>query len=274
MSNRLDRDRIYEGQPDFAEVMLPRLRARPFFRLATDEEIEGSLSAYRSGDIERLLTTWAAVASPVRATLGGLSGMIYRRSGLLPRRLLGLAFLSTMRGVLEAGRRLRSGLLPEVAAVIEGEFPWLESRHEHVPPGAVPRIDFAGEFGEFLQGGTLDDSRARWQLAAALNEVQQAHCSQHLAVLFRLPELSRHALRERELALNYLAHWSPRVTRDLWAQCIYVLDGLNAAVFAALQGREGLGIRLRALGGLLIGGDEWRLFCEGLARPQRLLKPT
>jgi hypothetical protein len=178
-----------------------------------------------------------------------------------------------MRGVLDAGRRFRSTLRPEVSAAIDGEFPWLKHRHEHIPPGPIPALDFPPEFAEFLQSGTLDDTRARWQLTVALNEIQQAHSSRHLARQFGLTELELHADRERELALNYFAHWSPRVTRSLWAQCIYILDGLNAAVYAALEGSTGLGIRARAMLGLVSGDNDWRTFCQGLDEPQVLLPP-
>ena len=57
------------------------------------------------------------------------------------------------------------------------------------------------------------------------------------------------------------------------AQCIYILDGLNAAVFAALAGSTGHAIRAHAAWGMIAGGAEWRAFREGLDRPQKLLDP-
>ena len=209
-------DRVFEGQPDFDERLLPELRAIRFFRLATGDEIDHSFDAGPSGDPARLVTAWAEVADPVRATMTGIHAVLYRQVGLLPRRLLGLSFLSMTRGVLEAGRQVRAQLRPEVTQVIASEFPWLELRHEHIPPGWAPAIEFPPAFAKFLEGGTLDDTRARWQLLTALNEVQQAHSSKHMARLFRLEELSRHADRERDLALNYFTHWWPRPTRTLW----------------------------------------------------------
>src|SRR5581483_3809912 len=82
--------------------------------------------------------------------------------------------------------------------------------------------------------GDLDDARARWQLVCALNEVQQAAYSAHAAERFRLPELKRHAARERELALHYFAKWAPEASERLLRQCLFVLDGLNAQVFAMM----------------------------------------
>jgi hypothetical protein len=267
-------DRVFDGQPDFDEALLAGMRARPFFRLATDEEVDASFEPYVRGDIPSLIAAWERHASPVRASLEGIHGFMYRQAAHLPRRMMGLAFLSLTRGVLEAGRRFRDQLPEEVCAAIATEFPWLEARHEHVPPGWAPPFSFPPSFAAFLTSGTLDDARVRWQLSTALNEVQQAHGSQAMAAQFGLPELARQADRERELALNYFAHWSPRATRALWAQTIHVLDDLNAAVYAALGGKGGNGIRLRALWGAIRGSREWSAFREGLERPQRLLPPS
>ena len=74
-------------------------------------------------------------------------------------------------------------------------------------------------------------------------------------------------------ARSYLAHWSPPATRRLWAQCLHVLDGLNAAVYEALAGWSGVRLRARGVLAALGGARDWRRFCEGLDRPQVLLPP-
>ena len=265
---------LHDGPPDFDTTLLPVLRAHRFFLEASEEEIEASYACYARGEGARLGAVWAEVAAPVRARQQGVHALLYRLAGHLPGRLLGLAFLSMTRGVLEAGKRVRDQLRPDVRAAITGEFPWLEARHEHIPAGWTPRIDFPPEFAAFLEAGSLDDARVRWQLLTALNEVQQAHSSTALGALFRVPEITRHAERERELGASYFAHWSPPVTRALWAQSLHILDGLNAAVFAALSGRTGHAIRARAALGLITGGAQWRAFRDGLERPQRLLAPV
>jgi hypothetical protein len=87
---------------------------------------------------------------------------------------------------------------------------------------------------------------------------------------FGLPELGEHAARERALALNYLAHWSPAVTPALWRLCLILLDALNAAVFEMM---------CRAHPGPMIVHSvfgrraEWRAFVEGLKTPQSLVPP-
>jgi hypothetical protein len=153
------------------------------------------------------------------------------------------------------------------------EFPWLEHRHQHVPPGWTPPLEFPDELATFVDGDRLDDARARWQLVAALNEVQQSAYSAHAAARFGLPELERHAARERALAINYFGHWAPACTELLWRQCIYVLDGLNAAVFALLCRERPAEMIARSLAAALVHRGEWRAFVAGLDHPQRLLTP-
>ena len=112
----------------------------------------------------------------------------------------------------------------------------------------------------------------RWQLCAALNEVQQQRYSRHAAERFGVPELARHGARERELAVNYFSHWAPHVTRELWRQCIFVLDGLNAATFDLLCNRAPRRVRApRAGGDRSTRGAEWRAFVDGLEKPQWLM---
>jgi hypothetical protein len=172
---------------------------------------------------------------------------------------------------LAAGVRFRARLRPATARALAGEFPWLEQRHEHVPPGWTPPLEFPVELGTFIDGDGLDDARARWQLVAALNEVQQSAYSSHAARRFRLPELERHAARERALAINYFGHWAPACTEALWRQTIQVLDGLNAAVFAMLCRERPATLIVRSLVGALAERAEWRAFVAGLDRPQRLV---
>jgi hypothetical protein len=263
---------MHEGDPGFASETLPRLRALPLFREATPDEIDRSYEAYLGGDTARLLAAWAAHAEPVRAALPPWNERAYRRAGLLPRRANGMLFLVTSRAVLAAGERFRARLRPRTAAALR--FPWLLGRHEHVPPGYTPPLEFPREIDAWVDRDPLDEARARWQLLAALNEVQQSSYSHHLAALFRLPELERQAERERELARNYFAHWSPPATRALWAQAMYLLDAMNASVFHLVcLSPARSAIAARSLLGAVAHGDEWRAFVAGLERPQRLLQP-
>jgi hypothetical protein len=242
--------------------MLPVLLAQPFFRRPTEDELSQSYQAYRDGSALQLIEVWRAVAHPVRAELGPVFERVFRSLGLLPKRVNGLSFLATLRGVLAAGVRFRASLRPETQAALRTEFPWLEGRHLHVPSGPAPYVDFPATFGQFIDGGDLDDARARWQLAAALNEVQQTVLSDHLAKLYGLDELHAHAALEAKMAVSYFDHWSPQINERLWRQCIFHLDALNAGVFAMTCGREGPRILLRAAFGR---GAEWQAFVDGLA---------
>ena len=265
----LDRDRVYEavGDPD---ALLAELRTVPCFRVATEAEVARSFAAYQTGDFDRLCEVWRAVADPTRATIPAHLRPAYLHAGKAPRMVNASVFLITVRAVLRAGERFRGELAPAVQAVIRREFPWLEHRHEHIPPGYTPGFVFPRAFADFVEHGDLDDSRARWQLAVALNEVQQQAYSAFAAELFRLPELHRHAARERELALNYFGHWAPRCSEALWRETIWVLDALNAATFELVLGLlvhafapvGALGIRARR--------SQWRAFVAGLDTPQRL----
>ena len=264
---------IYDGMPDFDSLVLPALDALPRFRRATEEEITRSYEAYRAGDAQELLDVWQAVAKPVRAQLGALRGVFHRRAGMLSARIAGHSFLAAVRGALHAGKRVQAALRPATAEALREEFPWLLARHEHIPPGYTPRVEFPAQFAAWLDSGTLDDARVRWQLATALNEVQQASYSAHFAELAGEPALSRHAARERELAAHYLACWSPTVTPALWRQTIYILDALNAAVFAQLL--KPTSFALIAHSALASArGTEWQQFLSGLDQPQFLWQPV
>ena len=91
-------DRVFDGAPDFDSAILPNLEARPFFRLATDEEVARSFAEYRKNDFESLLNIWSKVAAPTRAELGRLQPF-YARAGWLPSVWNGLAFLASLQTV-------------------------------------------------------------------------------------------------------------------------------------------------------------------------------
>ncbi|KIG15511.1 hypothetical protein DB30_05534 [Enhygromyxa salina] len=226
---------MFEAIPDLDTRLVPQLRAMAYFREATPAEVERSFAAYEQGDPEQLCRVWAEVADPTRAALPPAMRFAYARAGLGPRLLNASVFLDSLRAVLEAGERFRGRLRGEVQAVLRSEFPYLERRHEHIPRGhdlsEARAFEFPEVFASYVEHGSLDDSRARWQLAVGLNEVQQCSYSEFAAQLFRLPELRRHAARERELACNYFGHWAPRCTLELWRETILVLDALNAATF-------------------------------------------
>ena len=257
--------RVHQATPEL-DARLAALAEQPYFRVATQAEIGESFAAYEAGDIEGLLTTWQRVASPTRARMPGALEWGYAQAGKGPRMVNALVFLVTLRAVLRAGERFRDTLAPAVQQAIRTEFPWLEHRHEHVPEGFTPRFEFPVVFREFLEWGDLDDSRARWQLAVALNEVQQFSYSSFAAELFRLPELHRHAARERAMALDYFRHGAPRCSKDLWRETIYVLDALNAAVFELVCKPHG--VFAWAIQGALTQRGQWRAFVAGLDTPQ------
>ena len=186
-------DREFEARPDLDSALLPRLRALPYFREAPRAEIDGSFAAYEVGDPAELCRTWARIAEPTRASMPAAMAWAYAHAGKGPRLVNATVFLDSLRATLAAGERFRSRLSPAVHAVIHAEFPYLERRHEHVPAGDTPSFEFPQLFRDYIEWGDLDDTRARWQLAVCLNEVQQATYSDFAARLFRLPELHRHA---------------------------------------------------------------------------------
>ncbi|HXU73958.1 MAG TPA: hypothetical protein VN947_31775 [Polyangia bacterium] len=263
-------NRSADGERGFDLGIAPRLAAIPFFRLATDEEIDRSYDAYRAGDFGRLCDVWCEVAQPTRADLGSLT-KYYDRAHLLPSRASGLAFLATVRAVLRAGEKFRARLSARAQEVLAKEFPWLEERHRHIPDGWTPPFKFPDELRMFIDALAVDDTRARWQLCAAINEVQQQHYSRHAAERFGVPELAAHAARERELAVSYFSHWAPNATRELWRQCVLVLDGLNAATFDLLCNRAPGAVVRHAMLGMVTRGAEWRAFVANLEKPQWLM---
>ncbi len=267
----LPADAAGEGDVDFDTRILPGLRALPLFRMPMAVEIDASHAAYLRGDFAELCDTWNRVAQPARCSLDGGFGAVYSLAPHSPRNANALTFLASLRAVLEAGKRARAALSPAVRAAIETEFPWLERRHEHVPPGWTPAFDFPREFGEFLgSGGDVARARVRWALVTAINEVQQACFSAHCAKIFRLPPLMDHAARERAMAINYFSHAAPPASHELWRQCIVVLDGLNAAVMQLIALDQPLAMVGNVVRGM-VGSDEWPQFVAGLQQPQWLL---
>lgn len=266
--------RLVDGERSFDVGIYPRLAAIPFFRLATDDEIDRSYEAYRAGDFERLCDVWCEVAQPTRADLGPLT-RFYDRARWAPSRANGLAFLATVRAVLRAGEKFRARLSARTQQALAEDFPWLERRHQHIPDGWTPPFKFPDEFRLFIDALSVDDARARWQLCAGFNEVQQQHYSRHAAERFAVPALVEHAARERALAVNYFSHWAPNATRALWRQCILVLDALNAATFDLLCKQKGAAFIGHAMAGMVTRGGEWRAFVENLKKPQWLMpKPV
>ena len=299
---RADRTRVFEARPDLDTHWLPRLRAINYFREATPAEIDGSFARYEAGDIDGLLHAWATIAEPTRATMPATLRFAYAHAGKGPRHINASVFLDSLSASLRAGERFRERLPADIKAVVCTEFPYLEHRHEHVPDCGAPSFEFPAVFDEYIcwdvpasnqrrecggqgEGGLmtappawgegpatvppskLDNTRARWQLAVALNEVQQSCYSTYAAELFRLPELHRHAERERALARNYFGHWSPRCTIDLWRETIYVLDALNAATFEFVCTK----LLPRAMLRSGAGRARWREFVAKLDTPQWLL---
>jgi hypothetical protein len=267
--------RAADGVADFDATLLSGLRTLPFFRLAPTAELEVAYASYQrvaagASSPAELCRTWASLPA-TRATMPGIYARLYARIDKAPPLVSGLSFLAAVRGVLSAGVRFRAGLRADVRRALEAEFPWLEHRHEHIPSGYTPSFEFPAAFAAFLERGTLDDARVRWQLACALNEVQQASYSAFAAERCRLPALALHAERERALAANYLGHAAPAVSFELFRQCIVILDGLNAAVFDMTCRTARTAILSRALLGALTGAKEWRAFEAAVRTPQRLV---
>ncbi len=246
----------------FDATILPSLRAIPLFRLAPDHEIDASFAA--RDDAARLVEVWRAACAPTRATLGGAARLFHDGAALLPRRFRRAAWLATLRAVLAAGRAFfDEQLRPASARAIRDRLAFLARRHEHVPDGFTPRFRFPEAFARFVDGDTVEEAVARFHLVAALNEVQQHAYTLHLAERMRLPELRRHAARERAMAIAYFTG-APAVDRARWRECILVLDGLNAATLAmALQERR-LALPAALLRESLRVDEEWARFVAGL----------
>ena len=127
----------------------------------------------------------------------------------------------------------------------------------------TPALRFPDAFRAWVDDDGLDDALMRFQLAAALNEVQQHAYTLHLADLFGLPELVRHAEYERRMALAYLTRCAPVASMEAFRQCVLVLDGLNAAVFAmTTRPSFALGLLLHARS----ANAEWAAFSSALEK--------
>lgn len=260
---------MHQAMADFDARVLSELRRNRFFRPAPPSEIESSFACY--GDVDRLLATWRDQADPTRAVLPEFNRAAFARAHLAPNLVNGLAFVVTTRAAIEAGKRFRRRLRPEVRRVLERDFPWLENRHQHVPEGWTPALEFPGAIDAFFNDTGVEDAKARWQLVASLNEVMAAASSRYLMKLLALPVLERQALREEALARNYFAHWSPPVSAELWRQCILVIDGINAAVFEAICDTQLKPILGYTFFKAPLHGKDWKRFLAGLDQPQWLL---
>ena len=243
----------------------------PCFRAPTEDEVDVAYAAYRGGEFAHLCDVWKAHARAQRSTLSPWMQGGYELARVAPAAVNAHAFLASLRAVLDAGLRFRSGLSAPTRYALEHDFPWLEKRHQHIPPGWTPRFDFPVEFADWIDVPQLEEAKARWQLAASLNEVQQAHNSEDSARRFGLPPLRIHATRERELAINYLGHDAPAVTRALFRECLFLLDALNAAVFDMLCVRRPGEMVRYAVAAAFTERAQWRTFVDGLAQPQWLL---
>jgi hypothetical protein len=260
---------MYDGMPDFDTRILEKLRQNRFFRLAPAAEIDAAYHA--SADIERLLATWRETADPTRATLPAYNKSYFSKAHLAPNLVNGLAFIVTTRAAVEGGKRFRQRLRPEVREALERDFPWLENRHQHVPAGWAPACEFPSAIDPFFNDASVEDAKARWQLVAAFNEVMAAASSRYLKNLLALPVLERQAEREEALARNYFAHWSPPATRELWRQCIVVIDAINAAVFETICDTQLKPILAYTFFKAPLHSREWKKFLTAVNEPQWLL---
>ena len=114
---------------------------------------------------------------------------------------------------------------------------------------------FPDVFRDFLDLDDPDEVAARWQLVVCANEMQQAAYTRWTARAYRLPELLGHAAREEAMLANYMAHWTPACDQALWRQTIWVLDALNAAIFAWVTDEIAMPLIAQAIRGA--GTDEW-----------------
>jgi hypothetical protein len=260
---------MYDGMPDFDERVLTGLRNNRFFRLAPDAEIDAAYAAY--GDVDRLLAAWRTTADPTRAILPDYNKSAFAKAYLAPNLVNGLAFVVTTRAAIQAGKRFRQRFVPAVRAALERDFPWLENRHQHIPDGWAPQCEFPTAIDPFFNDAGIEDAKVRWQLVAAFNEVMASASSRYMAKLLALPMLERQAQREDALARNYFAHWSPPCSRELFRQCILVIDGINAAVFEAVCDTQLKPILGYTFFKAPLHSREWKRFVAALDEPQWLL---
>lgn len=265
----LPRAELFGAAEDLETRMLPQLRAMACFREATRKEIDASFAAYQARDFPGLLRTWAEVAEPTRAAVPASMRFAYSHAGKAPKLVNASVFLLTLRTVAAASDRMPERLSPQVVHAMRHDFPWIDPSPLSVPEGESLSFDFPEPYVAYLEHGSLDDSRARWQLSTCLNEIQQASNAAYSAELFGLPELARIAERGRERAVNYLRHWAPRCTRDLWRETIYAMDAINAGLFELLCAQRPWTL----LRGMFSQRAQWRSYVAQLDVPQRLLEP-
>ncbi len=260
----------WDADPAFAATWVPRMLASPCFRPPTPDEVQRSYAAYVQGDSQHLCEVWREHAQAVRAELPFPSSWTFPRLGWAPGSFNRASFLVMASAALTAGQRFRSALRPEVQATVETDFPWLEQRHVHLPAVPAPRIDFPDVMRAFIDAPTVEEAQVRWQLCTMINEVQQSAYSHHTAVMHHVPELARHAARESELAVHYMAAWSPPCTEALWEQTLWVLDAINAALFAWASGSHTPELVARSLWQAASRGRDWQAFVRAMDTPQWL----
>lgn len=262
---------LWDADSDFDSPsgLSGRIRGLRCMRVPTEEEVQATWPHWRSGDVDALLRTWREVAEPIRATVPFPASVVHPRMGILPPRINGTVYLITVRAGLAAGVRFRDSLRPQARQVIATRFPWLEDRHQHIPDGPTPEVDFPDVFRAFIDVDDPEEVAARWQLAAAANEIQQAAFTRWTARAQRLPELVRHAEREEALARNYIGHWRPACTPALWRQTLWVLDALNAALFAWVVDEVAMWLMLRGTWDAC--GDTWDRFVHAMDEPPPLV---
>ena len=260
---------MHDAMPDFDSRILTELQKNKFFRLAPESEIDAVWNAW--GDVDRMLAAWRENADPTRATLPSYNKSYFAKAHLAPNLVNGLAFIVTTRAAIEAGKRFRQRFRPEVRASLERDFPWLENRHQHIPEGWAPVCDFPPAIDPFFNDASVTDAKVRWQVVAAFNEVMAAASSRYMVKLFALPALERQAEREEALARNYFAHWTPQITRELFRQCILVIDGINAAIYEAVCVTQLKPILGYTFFKAPLHTREWKKFLAALEEPQWLL---
>jgi hypothetical protein len=248
---------VFAAEPTFETAIAPGLRAHPFHRRASADELVALAGAWGAGDPDGVIRAWRASAAPIRATPVGVATRVLAASGSAPQPVVGRTWLAVLRAVGGAAEAFRAGLPPERAEALRAEFPWFAGRLDHVPSGPTPTLRFPPAWGEFFARGTGDELRGRWQLIASLNELVQAHYTEHCAGSFGLPVLQHQARHERALARRALGAWMPRAEPALLAQALELIDGLHAHILDATLLKLGPGMIARASWDALRRTTEW-----------------
>jgi hypothetical protein len=82
-----------------------------------------------------------------------------------------------------------------------------------------------------------------------------------------LPELERHAARERAMAIAYFERWAPESSEELWRQSLWILDALNAALLREVVGPRAIAFAGGAMWSALTSRDEWQRFVAAMEQP-------